>query len=499
MVGVFFLVCGWYLIHTERQVMLGQIKAHGQSLAQAASVFSGEPLLAMDYPVLETYANNLAKEENNVGFVRFEDTDGLVVAEAPGASIQKKIEQMGVRLYSADINIQLNGLNRIGKVVIAMLIHPFEQIIAQRIRNLFLFAIVVFILLSLLIMLMIHHMITNPIRYLDKKAQSLGRGNLNDLIRLTQADELGRLADTLDVMRQELKGSYVEIDSQRNKLTTIILSAQDGIVVTDQHDQIVLTNPSSEKLLGKTSQELTRLGFLNLVNNPTMIKTMIDSGHKYPPNVVEFNDYVLQIHASTITHDDGQVIGSAAFVRDITVEKSLEKELWELAITDKLTGLFNRRRLDEVLKLEYDRSVRYNIHLGIMLFDIDHFKNFNDSYGHKQGDRVLQALGRFLLGHFRQCDYPCRYGGEEFCIILPNTDIAGVKFLAERICQEVAMLVVDDLKVTISIGVVATPDIVNEGAADMLKLADNALYAAKKAGRNQVQVAKQVVSVDDTD
>ena len=123
------------------------------------------------------------------------------------------------------------------------------------------------------------------------------------------------------------------------------------------------------------------------------------------------------------------------------------------------------------------------------MLDVDHFKHFNDEHGHDQGDRVLQHLGRILKMSFRNTDYPCRYGGEEFCIILPNTYVSGGKTAAENLCKSVANQPIDGLRVTISIGVSCYPECKTDTPDTLIKTADNALYVAKREGRNRVVIA----------
>ncbi|MBF0445751.1 MAG: GGDEF domain-containing protein, partial [Magnetococcales bacterium] len=118
-------------------------------------------------------------------------------------------------------------------------------------------------------------------------------------------------------------------------------------------------------------------------------------------------------------------------------------------------------------------------------FDVDHFKRFNDDHGHDQGDRVLQAIGKVMGEHFRDVDLCFRYGGEEFCAILPSTGNPGCGLAAERFRQKIEAMEVDGLKITISIGVAVYPD-AGTSPTDMLKKADIALYEAKENGRNQV-------------
>ncbi len=169
------------------------------------------------------------------------------------------------------------------------------------------------------------------------------------------------------------------------------------------------------------------------------------------------------------------------------------------AIRDPLTGLYNRRYLEETLDREFHRVQRKGAPLGIMMLDLDHFKQFNDSFGHEAGDALLNAVGHYLKTHVRTEDIACRYGGEEFTLILPEAVLSAILQRAEEIRQGVQQLQVRHQKqllggVTVSIGVAVYPD---HAAAShvLLYAADAALYRAKKAGRNQVAVAEALEAI----
>jgi diguanylate cyclase (GGDEF)-like protein len=171
----------------------------------------------------------------------------------------------------------------------------------------------------------------------------------------------------------------------------------------------------------------------------------------------------------------------------------LQQSLREQSIRDPLTGLFNRRYLEESLTLELARASRGNTSVGLMMLDIDHFKRFNDTFGHETGDTLLRAVGQVLPAHVRAGDILCRYGGEEFTIILPGAGLELTRQRAEAIRQAVADLVVRHQgqsvgQITMSIGVSARP---THGTAPeaLLMAADAALYRAKGAGRNRVEMA----------
>ena len=161
-----------------------------------------------------------------------------------------------------------------------------------------------------------------------------------------------------------------------------------------------------------------------------------------------------------------------------------------MSVRDSLTGLYNRRYMDETLIHELHRAKRNGEQVAVLMLDIDHFKRFNDSFGHEAGDAVLQELGRYLRSSTRGGDIACRYGGEEFALILPSSTQQEGARRAEEIRQGVKLLTLVDKKrslgeINVSLGVAVFPDHGTEPAA-LLKAADSALYQAKRSGRDRV-------------
>lgn len=175
----------------------------------------------------------------------------------------------------------------------------------------------------------------------------------------------------------------------------------------------------------------------------------------------------------------------------------LQGALQEQAVRDGLTGLYNRRYLDEVLEREVSRARREGIPLSLVMLDIDYFKRVNDSYGHQAGDEVLRILARVLNEDIRLEDIACRYGGEEFLILLPNMPLAAAQGRAEAWREKIAALAVPygelTIRFTVSLGLAAFPE---HGSTpdDLTRCVDQALYQAKHAGRNQVAVFRAPVA-----
>lgn len=171
-------------------------------------------------------------------------------------------------------------------------------------------------------------------------------------------------------------------------------------------------------------------------------------------------------------------------------------QLYALAVTDGLTGLYVRRYFDLRMEEEFDQALRYRRVFSLLLFDIDHFKKFNDTYGHQTGDSVLQQFAEILRSNTRRSDICCRYGGEEMAVILPETLLNDAVTLAEKlraIIEGHGFTGASEarLSVTSSIGVSSYCQSMT-GPADMVQAVDNALYRAKSNGRNRVELASSL-------
>lgn len=170
------------------------------------------------------------------------------------------------------------------------------------------------------------------------------------------------------------------------------------------------------------------------------------------------------------------------------------EQLQLVSRTDGLTGIWNRRHLMEVGEVELDWARRYKNELGCIMLDLDHFKLVNDRHGHLVGDQVLSAVAEQLQQDLRKCDLAARYGGEEFVLLLPQTGLEGAHAVAERQRLAVAALSVPagmtEVRPTVSLGVAAYPTHPAESIEDLFRHADQALYRAKEAGRNRVELAE---------
>jgi diguanylate cyclase (GGDEF)-like protein len=177
---------------------------------------------------------------------------------------------------------------------------------------------------------------------------------------------------------------------------------------------------------------------------------------------------------------------AAVSIENVGLHQTVERQ----AVTDELTGLSNRRRFQDALAAEVERSKRFDQPVGLVMLDLDDFKAINDTYGHQQGDVVLREVAKILRDSSREIDEPARYGGEELAVVLPGTDVSGAFNLAERVRVGIEQLEVPllngagTIRVTASCGVATLPALAYDQRS-LVEAADEALYRAKRTGKNK--------------
>jgi diguanylate cyclase (GGDEF)-like protein len=203
--------------------------------------------------------------------------------------------------------------------------------------------------------------------------------------------------------------------------------------------------------------------------------------------VINFTD---KIGGEAFNRRDIEILDSIAPQIAVAIDRSALRdkagEYAQLSITDALTGLLNRRYLEERFTEEIKRSNRTGEAISFVMLDVDEFKSYNDKFGHPAGDEALRIVGRVLKDTLRGADVPARYGGEEFAILLPQTTAEEAETIAERIRRNVELTEFPKRKVTISVGIASRTAVLNN-VPDLIDAADKALYQAKRLGRNQVR------------
>ncbi|MGY5955576.1 diguanylate cyclase [Kosakonia sp. BK9b] len=304
------------------------------------------------------------------------------------------------------------------------------------------------------------------------------------------------------------------------QLETIYETTPVALCMIDRQGRLVMSNKAMAKLLGERGTQGSDIFFQRLMPDYWhFFRTdfeLADNGEALPSRELGWFDRCYDIQSVPVHDAMGNVIGLSVTWVDITERRHAEqklasanKVLQQYAQHDHLTGLFNRRYMDECLVAEITRAIQENFPLSVCLADIDYFKNYNDTQGHQAGDDCLRIVAKTLASaRLRSGDNVSRYGGEEFLIILPGTDLAQALGVAEVVRSNInALQLPHDASptgfLTISIGVATLHgDYARDDdkplhmiASGLIHRADTALYAAKKQGRNQVVSARDVHTV----
>ncbi|MBA4180467.1 MAG: hypothetical protein C0506_07760 [Anaerolinea sp.] len=305
---------------------------------------------------------------------------------------------------------------------------------------------------------------------------------------------------------------FISLLSEPSLLQLMLFACPDGVIATDQENRIVLYTGASEFIFGFSPVEVMHrdiaLLFATQEGYEAVRRSLIKDGRvvnaRLPGVRKEAPPFPAAISAATMRDRYGDYLGTIAYVRDYTAVQAIEdalrmnngelnrlvSELDFVAKHDGLTGLLNRSSAIAAANEALIASGLVSRAFSVVLFDLDHFKSVNDSYGHLVGDEVLAALGRALRQTARGADIIGRFGGEEFIAFLPGAELPAAVRFAERVrlaIEGTVVRVVDELEVqvTVSAGVAAIPSCA-DSLTEAIRIADDRLYAAKWAGRNRV-------------
>jgi len=315
----------------------------------------------------------------------------------------------------------------------------------------------------------------------------------------------------LYLVRQLMQGRRLAVALAAKEANFRLLAEGSSDMVTriGLDEQIYYASPSSVRIVGWRPEQLVGTPALAGVNPEDLVRVeetvaALKRGDTEEARIAfrtrhrEKSEIWVESTLRVTRTVSGKVDGVVAITRDVTQQKDMEEKLETLATEDGLTGLANRRRFDERLLEEWGRAQRENTPLALLMLDLDHFKMFNDEYGHQAGDECLRAIAGILrVEAKRTADLAARYGGEEFAMLLPNTDAKGCAQIAEKILGEIRRagmahrLNLPSGRVTASIGgaVFRTGADRSAGRASLIEAADRALYGAKRSGRDRLVMA----------
>ncbi len=300
---------------------------------------------------------------------------------------------------------------------------------------------------------------------------------------------------------------------------TILMASPDDITIAELSGRIVMVSEAANRIFGYPLGMGPGMSVMDFIAPEDRARAaadtlrMLEAGHPGPHEYqgvrMDGSRFDIEVNNAAVRDRDGRPLRMVIIARDISDRKQAEKRIRELvaqleterdlarssALTDSLTGLSNRRLFDISIANEFARHTRVGATLAVVMIDVDYFKRFNDSYGHLAGDDCLKRVACAIRAvASRATDVVARYGGEEFMVILPDTSRHGAATLANRIRDAVLQLAIPHATsevsefVTISLGVVAAADHLLVDGDQLVALADQALYQAKRSGRNRCEV-----------
>jgi len=311
----------------------------------------------------------------------------------------------------------------------------------------------------------------------------------------------------------------MDMMASKDFLDKLVLMCPDGIIGVNREGVVIVFNSAAEKLTGLVSDDVIgKMTIQDVYDIPELareVKKRIYTDDYGGPGRIdgvevsvkgeEGKKIPIRLSAALIfgpSSKNGQVeVGSVGFFHDLTARKEMEEELRKLSITDSLTNLYNRRHFHSTLMEEISRCSRYGSPLSLAIFDLDHFKPFNDTYGHQEGDNILRFVSECMTSMLRTTDNAFRLGGDEFAVLLVETDVkkAGLVMnrfrtvFADRWPLKMAYMGEKLQPVTMSIGVA---QLVQGEKGDKFQMrADLAMYEGKKAGGDRAVLAAEKIGI----
>jgi diguanylate cyclase (GGDEF)-like protein/PAS domain S-box-containing protein len=346
----------------------------------------------------------------------------------------------------------------------------------------------------------------NPASAVHLHSGKNGEEVLVDVSSRPIRDGSGRITHVLEIIRRNDERRRLLEDLQRKSgfLENLLHTCPEGIIGNDMKGNIFLFNEGAERIFGYARAEVIGKIHAKDLYPPGGAREVRDRAYSEsfggPGRLVDFETCIVDKSGirvpirlcCTVIKENGEDSGFIGFFTDIKERKAMEESLRTLSITDGLTGLYNRRHFQSIATKERERILRSKGHSSLLLIDVDHFKRYNDSYGHAEGDIVLTSLASLIKKSFRAVDTGFRFGGEEFAVLLPDTASEHALVPAERLRTEFASIPFlpaggkGPLSVTVSIGI--SELIADRSLDDMVRLADAAMYEAKNRGRNRTVI-----------
>ncbi len=424
-----------------------------------------------------------------------------------------------------------------GVVIVEMSLSSLKEQIGKMIYdNVLLF--VVFTIIAIILSNIMGKIITGPLAKIMKGTEKVALGDFDIQISVNSTDELGLLAQRFNYMTENVTILYdvaqatnfindseellkvildkVRVAVKANRGSLMLLNDENDLlelkVVRGDFMEVDVENTTALKIGEGIAGKVIETGKSVIINKgykDPMFKSFSEDREKSIDNMMvvplKVDDKpigvinVINKNGVEFQYRDQKLVEAMASTASMAIQNA---KLYELAITDGMTKLFIHRYFQARLEDEVVRARRYGNHFSLVMFDIDHFKNFNDTYGHQQGDVVIIQTAKIIKDTIRHgIDIASRYGGEEFTVILPETDVQGAWLFAERLRiaieeYEYPWKEGQTLNVTISLGIATFPVHAKE-RMKLIKISDDALYVSKEKGRNTTTTADELPQFND--
>jgi diguanylate cyclase (GGDEF)-like protein len=390
--------------------------------------------------------------------------------------------------------------------------------------------IIGFLALAFIFALIVGRTLQQEVQRLLVAAQRLGRGDFSVSVPAEGNDEFAALGKEFNSMARQLEARLEDLRRERGRLQEAIRRVGESFARgLDRHGVLEIVVQTAVDGVGAatgratlrnpdgTTEEITRTGEsdayerslhaaeLAAMDAGTVAEIQIGSASALAAPLAPTEDGSRELAIVSVARGDRSFTPqerelfsyltsqAAVSVENVDLHETVQRQ----AVTDELTGLFNHRRFQEVMSAEVERARRYDQQMGLIMLDIDNFKQVNDNYGHVQGDMVLREVARVLRQSARDVDEPARYGGEEMAVALPQTDLDGAYRFAERVRKRIEALELPlrdgnggKLKVTASFGAASLATAGRPDKEGLVAAADAALYRAKRSGKNRTVKAE---------
>ncbi len=327
-----------------------------------------------------------------------------------------------------------------------------------------------------------------------RAAAAEGEGRAEEAPRAGAAEGEGRVGEAPLAAAAE-RAELMRLRAEVEYLRAVLTCAGDIVVAADLEGRITEWSEGAQKALGYTREEALGKPAASFYVDPSAREALMARLRALSGGPLLDQEVALRrkdgkrlwalLSLAFLRGPDGEPIGTVGVAKDITERRRLERELRRLSVTDNLTGLFNQSHFYEALEVEKERAARLGHSLALVLFDLDRFKEWNDTRGHAEGDRALRAVAAVIFAEIRkEVDSGYRYGGDEFCVLLPGTDADGAVTFAERVRAGIEARRIGSITASFGVAVYDA----RRPARKIVQEADAAMYRAKRAGGNRICV-----------